>query len=470
MKLLGFSVSRERKQVVPDFGPPITQYAVSLSRDFAATNYDFPPSTRKALTPPNGRWTQIYDFNTGYWQQHEAITLDSVLTFSTVFACIRLIASDIGKMRIKLMQKDGMIWTETESPSFSPVLKKPNGYQTRIKFVEYWIQSKLQFGNTYVLKGRDNRGVVVSLRVLDPNRVTTLISQSGEVFYKLRQDNLANIQTEVTIPATEIIHDVHMTPEHPLVGVSPIGACGLAATQGLKIQNNSTNHFTNMSRPGGILTAPGAISDETASRLKTTWDTNYGGDNFGKTAVLGDGLEYKPIATNAVDSQLIEQLQWTSEDVCRAFGVPPYKVGVGQMPAYNNINALDQAYYSQTLQSLIECVELTLDEGLSLPRSMRTEFDLEALLRMDAMTQTTVLAERVKQGLLSPDEGRAKIGYGPVPGGKYPYMQQQNYSLEALARRDAKEDPFGADEPEADPEDQAESIAASMRGFIHAHG
>lgn len=390
-----------------------------------------------SLAPPGGRWTQIFDYNTGYWQQDVAIELDSVLTFGAVFACIRLIATDIGKMRIKLVQQDSNdIWRETESNAFSPVLRKPNPVQTRIKFVEHWIQSKLQFGNTYVLKSRDNRGVVKSMLVLDPTRVQTLISDSGEVFYRLRMDNLAKVPSaEITVPATEIIHDVHMTPEHPLVGVSPIGACGLAATQGLKIQQNSTKQFTNMSRPAGILTAPGAISDPTAARLKASWEANYGGDNFGKTAVLGDGLEYKPVAVNAVDSQLIEQLRWTSEDVCRAFGVPAYKIGVGPMPAFNNVESLERSYYSQCLQELIECVEILLDEGLELPNRYGCEFDLTQLLRMDTASRYAAHGEAIKAGWKAPNEVRKDEDLPPVEGGDEPWLQQQNWPLSILANR-----------------------------------
>jgi phage portal protein BeeE len=48
---------------------------------------------------------------------------------------------------------------------------------------------------------------------------------------------------------------------HPLVGVTPIYACGAAATQGSRIQANSAKFFENMSRPSGQLTAPGEISE-----------------------------------------------------------------------------------------------------------------------------------------------------------------------------------------------------------------
>jgi hypothetical protein len=43
----------------------------------------------------------------------------------------------------------------------------------------------------------------------------------------------------------------------------------------------------------------------------------------------------------------------------------------------------------------------------------------------------------------------------PVKGGKSPYLQQQNYSLEALAKRDAQDDPFKPATPPAPPPQSA---------------
>ena len=40
--------------------------------------------------------------------------------------------------------------------------------------------------------------------------------------------------------------------------------------QGAAIMNNSASFFTNMSRPSGVLTAPGTISTETAARVKAS--------------------------------------------------------------------------------------------------------------------------------------------------------------------------------------------------------
>jgi phage portal protein BeeE len=44
---------------------------------------------------------------------------------------------------------------------------------------------------------------------------------------------------------------------------------------------------------------------------------------------------------------------------------------------------------------------------------------------------------------MTPNEARRSENLPPVTGGDELYLQQQNYSLGALARRDASEDPFG---------------------------
>jgi phage portal protein BeeE len=170
----------------------------------------------------------------------------------------------------------------------------------------------------------------------------------------------------------------------------------------------------------------------------------------------------------AEEAQLIEQLKYTAEVVCSTYHVPPYKIGVGQMPTYNNVQALNVEYYSQCLQVLIESIEVCLDEGLGTGTDLGTEFDTDNLLRMDSVTQMEVLDKG--RNVMSPNEGRKKLELPPVAGGESVYRQQQDFSLEALAKRDAKEDPFGKEAPPAPPEpandDEAEREAAKMLAAV----
>lgn len=432
MKILGFEISRVEKRAlssVPDGG--------------------------------RGWYPLVRESFTGAWQRNVTVDRQSVLSNHAAFACMTLIASDVAKLRCKLVEQVKGIWSETDSAAFSPVLRKPNRYQNRIQFWESWILSKLTRGNTYVLKERDQRGVVVALYVLDPSRVKPLVADDGAIFYQLNADNISGLATEVTVPASEIIHDRFNCLFHPLVGLSPIFAAGVAAAQGNAIQNNSTWFFGNKSQPGGILTAPGKIDTENANRLKEAWDNNYTGENAGRVAVLGDGLTYTAVAMSAHDSQLIEQLKWSGEVVCSTFHVPPYKIGLGAMPPYTNVQALNVEYYSQCLQILIEAAELCLDEGLGLTavsgKTLGTEFDLDGLLRMDSVAQVTALKEAVGAAIMAPNEARAKLDLPTVKGGEAPLAQEQNFSLAALAKRDARDDPWASRSGAAtQPKDSAE--------------
>jgi HK97 family phage portal protein len=388
----------------------------------------------------------------GAWQRNMEMRADTVFSNVTLFRCISLISGDIAKLRPRLITESAPdVWDETTSPSFSPVLAKPNHYQNRIQFYESWIGSKLATGNTFVLKERNNRGIatthgnVVALYILDPRRVRPMVADNGDIFYRVSPDNLVGLADQMDVPASEIIHDRWNCLFHPLVGLSPIYANHLAAMQGVRISQHSLRFFENSANPGGVLTAPGRISNETANRLKAEWQEKYSGNNAGLVAVLGDGLKFESMGVNALNSQLIEQLQWTSEMVAASYGVPSYKVGVGQQPNRVNVEELGQEYYQNCLQIHIESLELCLDEGLALPDHYGIEFDLDGLLRMDTATKMKAIADGVGCGVLKPDEGRRRLGLGPVPGGDTPYLQMQNFSLAALSKRDARDDPFSRD-------------------------
>jgi HK97 family phage portal protein len=374
----------------------------------------------------------------GAWQRNVVVDCqENILAFSAVYGCVSLIADDVSKLRIKLVKSMGDYWQEIRVPAFSPVLTKPNRYQTRIQFIKEWITMKLLHGNAYIYLERDGRQGVIAMYVLDSRRVKPLVSEDGSVYYQLNQYALAGVaDNQPIVAASEIIHDRMITFWHPLVGVTPIYACGAAATQGSRIQANSAKFFENMSRPSGQLTAPGEISESTAERLKREFENRFGGDNVGRIFVGGDGLKFEPITIPANDAQLIEQLRWTVEDVCRCFHVPLHKLQSGANPTFNNVSAMNQDYYTQCLQTHIESVELLLDEALGLPAlNYGTELDLDGLLRMDPAGRALQYKDAIGAGYMRPNEARAKEDLPPVRGGDEVWMQQQNWPISQLAKR-----------------------------------
>lgn len=401
----------------------------------------------------NQSWTSLFvqEPYSGAWQAGKELKPEEVTAFYAVFACVSLIAKDVGKMPILLKKKQNGVLVDVDIPNKLRVLRKPNNYQTWQQFQEYWTSSLLLRGNTYILKIRDAFGEIYRMVVLNPDRVTPLVDDNGNVFYQIKSDRLNQIEDTI-IPASEIIHDRINCFYHPLVGLTPITACGLAAGMGLNIQKNSANFFGNGSRPGGLLVAPGAISNEKAQAISAAWNANYSGINVGKTAVLGDDMKYMPLAMNAVDSQMIDQLRMSAEIVCSVFHVPPFKIGIGAIPAGQKVGDLNEIYYSDCLQSPIEARENLLDDGLELKSfGVEAYLDLRTLIRMDSSSQMTFLKEGLGAGIIAPNEARSQLGFLPVEGGDSPMIQQQNYSLAALAKRDAQADPFNPVQPSQTP-------------------
>lgn len=424
---------------------------------------------KKSLSSVNsgGGWTSLFGggFHANF-QNDVQYSKEDLAAHPAVFSCVSLISQDIGKMGIMLKKKQGNILVDVPIPKELNILKKPNHYQNWQQFLEFWMVCRKLRGNVYAFKVRDPWGDVVRLVLLNPDQTKPLVSDDGQVFYQLGMDTL-NSTESVIVPASEIIHDRENCLFHPLVGIPAVTAYGLASGLGLNILKNSKTIFGNLSRPSGILVAPGPISKEKAAQAGESWNANYSGQNIGKTAVLGDDLKYQPISMSASDTQTIEQLKMSNEIICSVLHVPAFKVGYGTIPAGQKVGDLNEIYFSDCLQSPVEAIENLLDDAFDLKdQGLEVFLDVDSLIRMDKETQMNIQERGVKSAIFTPNEARQAFNLAPIVGGDTVYMQQQNYSLEALSKRDQKEDPFGkAEIPKAEPKAQYQGIFKSENSY-----
>lgn len=398
----------------------------------------------------------------GAWQRNLEERHSTILCYPTLYACLNRISADIGKLPFELKAEDrNGIWIlgPSGSPHW-PVLRKPNAYQTAQQFRVIWILSKLIQGNTYVLKGRGKNGAVERLWVLDPCRVQPMVADTGDIFYKINYGTASNLLPEgypgeeLIVPASEIIHDLINPFHHQLIGIPPLCAAYWPAVKNLKILRDSTRFFSNGANPGGILSAPAGMSETDANAVKEYWNTNFQGENAGKVAVIGADMKFTPFAFKAADSQLVEQMRYSDEQICQPFGIPPFKIGIGSIPAGMKVDDMNQLYYGDALQPHIEAMEALLDEGLGVTRPQGVELDLEPLLRMDVGKQADVHTKLTGGGIETPNEGRRAFNLAPLEGGDTVYMQQQDFPLDQV--RQNKIVPAGPAQP-AEP--AAEDVA-----------
>lgn len=401
----------------------------------------------------------------GAWQQNVEEKRGDLLTYPTLYACIFRISSDIAKLPFTLQQKLASgVSTEVTNPAYSPVLNKPNGFQTQGQFREYWMIAKLTQGNVYALKRRDARGVVIDLYILDSCHVMPLVTDSGEVYYQLYTDPLNTLPKDypasgLIVPASEIIHDRCMTLHHPLIGIPPLAAAYWPALKNMKIMRSATEFFANNAQPGGILTAPAGMTETDAEAVKQYWNTNFTGSNSGRVAIIGADMKFTPFAMKSIDSQMVEQMRYSDEQICQPFGVPPFKVGIGTIPSGLGVDGVNQMYYQDALQTHIEHMEALLDEGLKIAKPLGVELDLAPLLRMDEAKRAEVETKLVGGKIKTPDEGRIRFNLAPTGGGDTLWGQNQDYPLGMLADRKewdpAMQPPAPAPAPAPAPEPEA---------------
>ena len=237
----------------------------------------WPFRTKAATDQPSGYnsggWKRILEPFAGAWQRNVEVRQDALVTSSpTLFACLDRISSDIGNLPWHVKQKDSNGIPRTiETPAKARALESPNDYQTPDAFRRAWSLSKLQHGNALTLKAGGQ------MFVLDWTKVQPLVSESGSVFYRLSLGSKQNLlpdafgDGQITIPASDVIHDRGPCLYHQLIGVPPVTAAYWTAVKSFHINRNNAELFSNGSVLGGLLTVPAGLSDEDAKALKDYW-------------------------------------------------------------------------------------------------------------------------------------------------------------------------------------------------------
>ena len=169
MRIFGFNITRAKSP------------AVNLYADGVARSDTWHPTT-------------IREPYTGAWQNNDNLTADRPCPISPCMPASPLSPPTLGSYAYAWWRRTTTAYGRKRPiRAYSPVLRKPNRYQTIHKFVEKWITSKLTAGNAYVLKQRDDRDVVTALYVLDPARVDPLLAPDGAVIYGLNRDDLTGV-------------------------------------------------------------------------------------------------------------------------------------------------------------------------------------------------------------------------------------------------------------------------------------
>lgn len=338
--------------------------------------------------------------------------LEEVVTM----ACVSIRAQDLAKLPVHVYRyaKDGSKDVIKNHP-LEALFRAPNGWQTWLEFVE-------TVGFNYLLRGR---GMAAMTR--DPRgRVSSFIPietaepwVSGvDIFYRPTITNEFQRALLKALPDLIPSSEMFEVRGPSLDGLNTISRVHKARNDiglSLALTDHASRMFANGGRPGGVLETDKKLGDVAFARLKAEWSKNYGGDNAGKTALLEEGLKWKPQQFTAVETQTVEAIEAQAKKSAIIWDVPLHRLGL--MEGGGDILQSNQMYLNHTLSSDAERWEERLNLAFDLDGEKEgVEFDLDYFNRADLKNQLDAIRIGVVGSVISINEGRRKLA-ASWPGG-----------------------------------------------------
>mgnify|MGYP002624170880 FL=1 len=319
---------------------------------------------------------------------NSGVTVDenSALNFSAVWACVRVISEAVASLPIGVYEEkeNGTRGLNKSNPIYPLLAYEPNNYMTSFIFREVLMNNLLIHGNAYFHIIRDASLRPIELIYLDSEDVTPRKMKDG-IYYEIKDPQERKTYNK-PIPQFDMLHFVGMGYDG-VKGKSVLRTH--ADTIGLSLGANVTasSYFGNSTQMSGILKHPGKLNEEAAQRLKSSWNNNYSGPyNANKTAVLEEGMDFKPINIPASDKQLLASRLFQVQEIARIFRVPPHLIGDLSKANYNSMEQLSIEFVRTTLRPYLVNIESELNRKL-FRESERGKFYVkmyvEGLLRGD---------------------------------------------------------------------------------------
>jgi len=348
-----------------------------------------------------GGWSFLFGGTTS----GKAVNERTAMQTSAVYACVRILAESVAGLPLHVYERtaNGSKSTKPSHPLYRLLHDEPNREMTSFVFRETLMSHLLLWGNAYAQIIRDGRGFPIALYPLLPDRMTVDRNESGDLVYTYQSD-----KGQVKLHRENILHIPGLGFDG-LIGYSPIAMAKNAVGLALATEDYGATFFANGANPGGVLEHPGVIKPEQADRLRESWQSQFGGANAHKVAVLEEGLKFHQMSIPPEQAQFLETRKFQINEIARIFRVPPHMVGDLEKSSFSNIEQQSLEFVKYTLDPWVVRWEQSLQQALILPSEKATifiKFNLDGLLRGDYQSRMQGYSTGIQNGFMSVNDVR----------------------------------------------------------------
>lgn len=360
----------------------------------------------------------------------EIVTDYTAMSLSAVWACVNLISGTISTLPLMVYRTStaGVRTVANDHPLYRLLHDSPNFDQTAVDFLDFISASIELWGNAYARKIIEG-GRLVGLVPILPALPSVRRRSDGVIEYRWSEDGRSYVETEQTV-----LH-IRGPGGSPLGGMSTLTFGRNSFAIARAAEKAAGKMFVNGLRPSAALVFKDWLSPQNRKTANEELAAKAGAENTGKPLILEGSAELKTFSINPEDAQMLESRQFSVEEICRFFGVPPHMVGHTQQSTSWGTGLEQQTLGFQkfTLRRRLKRMEQAFEKQLLTAADRASgftiEFALEGLLRGDSAARATFYQQMSQIGALTINEIRALENLPPVKGGDIPRMQSQNVPI-----------------------------------------
>lgn len=338
----------------------------------------------------------------------ESVTYEKAMALDAVWACVNLVSKTVGTLPCVVYGADGSTPAK-DSQLYELLHDMPNVDDTAPEFWEMASMSLMLDGNFFAEK-KLNAGKLVALNPLHPLAVEVCRSSDGRNtrFYEYRENGKIR-----KIPEERMFHVRAGRLPGCDRGMSPIGVVRNTVGNALAGEKASGKMFANGMMSSMVLTSEQMLKPEQRKQIGDTLKQFAGADKAGGVVVLEAGLTPHPLTIDPKDAQMLEARQFSVEQICRIFGIPPVMIGHaanGTTTWGSGIEQLILQFTKTCLRPMLKTIEAAIYRDLldsKTRKQFTVEFNMEGLLRGDHAARAEFLAKMVNNGIYTRNEARA---------------------------------------------------------------
>lgn len=364
----------------------------------------------------NQDW-QYFELLAGSSYAGPAVSEETSLRSTAVYACVRIIAESIASLPLVVFRQEGRNKRRATEHRLYPLLHDlANPEMTSMEWREYALSHAALWGNHWSEIELDDEGRAVALWPLRPDRMEAAFRRPDGVWWGYRMPD----QSLRWIPAWRL-HHIRGLGVDGVWGLSPIRvvakqAVGLA----LATEEFGARFFSNGARPGLLLRHPGKLTPASFERLKRSFSDDFQGlSNAHRVKILEEGMDVTTLGIPPDEAQFLETRKFQVQEIARVFRVPPHMLADLDRATFSNIEHQSLEFVMHTLRPWLVRHEQTIYRDLLTPEERRNLFAryvVEGLLRGDTASRYAAYTTAINAGWLTRNEARELEDRNPIDG------------------------------------------------------